>query len=98
MIDKDSDTSSIEGEKSGLSTVLRSPIIKSEETVVTVDIDDGNTSEAGNPKERFIPDHKKPDAAITFPEKVRYKDVAHLLFWRSRLLILTQLLTSFTSS
>lgn len=30
-----------------------------------VDGDDEN-----NEKQRFIPDHKKPDAALTFPEKV----------------------------
>ena len=31
--------------------------------------DDGNQGE--NPRKRYLPDHKKPDAAPTFPEKVR---------------------------
>jgi hypothetical protein len=34
------------------------------------------TAEAESPKDenskRFLPDHKKPDAALTFPEKVSY--------------------------
>ena len=29
------------------------------------------TLEKSEPTKRFIPEHKKPDAALTFPEKVR---------------------------
>ena len=32
---------------------------------------DGAKDESGDQAKRFIPDHKKPDAALTFPEKVR---------------------------
>ena len=31
------------------------------------------TLEKPQPPKRFIPEHKKPDAALTFPEKVRSK-------------------------
>lgn len=30
------------------------------------------TSKKKKEEKRFLPDHKKPDAALTFPEKVRY--------------------------
>lgn len=29
------------------------------------------SDDGGEPKPRYIPEHKKPDAALTFPEKVR---------------------------
>ena len=32
---------------------------------------DGAKDQGGDQSKRFIPDHKKPDAALTFPEKVR---------------------------
>lgn len=35
-----------------------------------------NNSKNKSPKKRFIPEHKKPDAALTFPEKV-----SHLSIW-----------------
>jgi hypothetical protein len=46
--------------------------------------EDGSSSQ----KKRFIPEHKKPDAALTFPEKVRLtfeKDCLVFVFLRTRL-------------
>lgn len=40
---------------------------------------------SAKPATRFIPEHKRPDAALTFPEKVRRRDdrtyVASFTFW-----------------
>lgn len=35
-----------------------------------------SSTNGGSSKKRFLPDHKKPDAALTFPEKVRLFHVA----------------------
>jgi len=40
-------------------------------TSVTDKEEETNSKDDSKPGKRYIPDHKKPDAALTFPEKVR---------------------------
>ena len=48
------------------------------------------TSIASESGKRFIPEHKKPDAALTFPEKVSFlSDVASCLFYENAVLTLS---------
>ena len=38
------------------------------------------SSKGGKKSKRFLPDHKKPDAALTFPEKVRTKEIERIIY------------------
>jgi hypothetical protein len=47
---------------------------KEESPAGNADSDESKDEEEDEPSKRFIPEHKKPDAALTFPEKVSYFD------------------------
>ena len=46
--------------------------------------DDDDSESAKSESKRFIPEHKKPDAALTFPEKVRRQPITSLDIRSSR--------------
>jgi hypothetical protein len=57
-------------EQGNTSTPL-SPEKAPNETPEDEDDEDDDEEGSSSKKKRFIPEHKKPDAALTFPEKVR---------------------------
>jgi hypothetical protein len=69
-------TTSSEGPKSKFRTIMEAAsaltaLGDEEETVNSLEKSLAESNEAKEACKRYIPEHKKPDAALTFPEKVR---------------------------
>jgi hypothetical protein len=78
-----SPVSTSEGPKSKLRTIMEAAsaltaLGDEEEKGNSCEKNQAEANDAKEARQRYIPEHKKPDAALTFPEKVRTQKYAML--------------------